>query len=228
MSKTLGKLGFSAILALVLVTGCNNQQEQQLPQTPALPQAQPQLPAAPPIQTPPVAAPGVPLAAAPAVAVAPTPPATPLIPVGDIDETPAPAASTAKKKLGGGIDKPLPGPATSGDELVGGYTCQINSKKLQIGPIKLPPFGCRIYKSSDGTLRIGSTSQGAGSLKGTVQDQTAVGFFISGKYEMSGNSLQIKAKMKLSGATQYVGNGRGRLNNDKKTQITYKLTMTRN
>lgn len=225
MSKTLGKLSFSAILALVLVTGCNSQQEQQLPQSPALPQAQTQLPAAAP------AASGVPQAASPVAAAAPavqTPPATPLIPVGDIDNTPAPSVSTGKKVGSGGIDKKLPGPATSGDELVGGYTCQINSKKLQIGPIKLPSFGCRIYKASDGSLKVGSTSQGAGSLKGNVQDQTAVGFFIAGKYEMGGNSLSIKAKMKLSGATKYVGNGRGRLNNDKSTQIKYTLTMTRN
>jgi hypothetical protein len=218
VSINIGKILALATLAfLVLAVGCNSSQQAQ----PA--QLAPQQPVAPPQQVMPVQpAPAAQVAAAPAA-----PPPTPLTPVGDTVETPAPSSSGKKIGSGGNIDKPLPGTATSGDELIGAYTCRIDSKKLQIGPIKMPPFGCKIFKAGDGSLKVASTAEGAGSLKGNVKDHTAAGFFVTGKFEFGGNSMAIKAKMKLKGVGKYEGNGRGRLNDDKAAQISYKLTMTR-
>ena len=128
---------------------------------------------------------------------------------------------------GGSIDKPLPGEETGGDELLGNYTCQVDSKKLQLGPFKTPPFGCKIFKAGDGKLKVASSAEGAGSIKGSVTDSTAAGFFINGKYEVAGNNLKIRARMKRKDEKKYVGRGRGRFNDDKANQINYKLTMTK-
>ena len=219
MSNIIGKVSMLAILAsIILVAACNNSdqasQQQQL-------QPAPQQQVAPPQQVAPVQA-------AP-VATTTAPPATPLMPVGDTVDSPSDSSSSSKGSTGGkaNIDKPLPGQATSGDELLGAYSCRIDSKQLQIGPIKLPPFGCKIFKAGDGSLKVGSTSDGAGSIKGDVKDQTAAGFFITGKFEMSGNNLAIKARMQTKGVGKYVGSGRSRLNDDKSAQISYTLTMTR-
>jgi hypothetical protein len=145
-----------------------------------------------------------------------------------VGDAPAATPSTAKKGSGSGsIDKPLSGNATSGDELIGNYSCAIDSKQLSIGPFKAPPFGCKIYRSQDGALKVSSSSEGAGSMKGDIKDQTVTGFFVNGKYDLSGNAMAIKAKMKLSGAGKYTGSGRSRFNDDKSNQIDYKLTMTR-
>jgi hypothetical protein len=216
--KNIGKMTAIAMLgALFLVTACNNGQQAPAPQ-PML-----TVPPQVPMQVAPVPTP-VPQ---PQVAVPTPPPPTPLIPVND-----APPVEEPKHHSGGGgvgnIDKPLPGKETPGDELIGAYTCSMDSKKLTIGPFKAPPFGCRIYRSqSDNSLKIGSSSEGAGSLKGDVTDQTAAGFFVNAKYELSGNKLAVKAKMKLSGVGKYAGSGRGRFNDDKSNEIDYKLTMTR-
>jgi hypothetical protein len=216
--KNIGKMTAIAVLgALFLVAACDSGQ-------PPAPQPLPQVPV--PMQVAPMPTP--PVQAQPQVVVPPPPPATPLIPVSDTPPAAEPKHSSGKGTGVGNIDKALPGPKTPGDELIGPYTCAIDSKKLTIGPFKAPPFGCRIYRSqSDDSLKIGSSSEGAGSLKGDVTDQTAVGFFVNAKYDLSGNKMAIKAKMKLSGADQYVGKGRGRFNDDKKEEIEYKLTMTR-
>ncbi len=213
MSKKNEILLLTAVLGVsVLAAACNSSQP-----APPPPQNVPQAP----MQVPPQ-----PVPAQPQVAVPPPPPATPLIPVPDATAT---APTTAKKgtSSGGSIDAPLPGKGTSGDELIGNYSCAINSKQLSIGPIKPPPFGCKIFRSQSGELKVSSSSEGAGSMKGNVSDQTEAGFFINGKYEVSGNSLAIKARLKVAGAGKYSGKGRGRLNNDKSNQIDYKLTMTR-
>jgi len=215
VSKKNGIISVTVVFgALLLAAGCNSGQPAAQPA-----QNVPQVPA----QAPPQA---VPAPAQPVVTAPPAPPATPLIPVPD---APAAAPATPKKgtSSGGGIDAKLPGKGTSGDELIGNYSCAINSKKLSIGPIKPPPFGCKIFRSQSGDLKISSSSDGAGSMKGSVNDQTEAGFFVNGKYEMAGNSLAIKARMKLAGAGKYSGKGRGRFNDDKSSQIDYTLTMTR-
>jgi hypothetical protein len=150
--------------------------------------------------------------------------------VSDTPPVEEPKHSSGKGSGVGNIDKALPGAKTPGDELIGSYTCAMDSKQLSIGPFKAPPFGCRIYRAqSDDSLKIGSTSEGAGSLKGDVTDQTITGFFVNAKYELSGNKMAVKAKMKASdGGKKYVGKGRGRFNDDKSSDIDYKLTMTRN
>ncbi len=220
MRKNIGKVTaiivFGALL-MVTIAACNTQQPPQ-------PQPVPTIPPQVPMQVAPVPT-AIP---APQVVVPPPPPATPLVPVGD---TPPVEQPKSGGKSGGGvgsIDKPLTGPKTEGDELIGAYSCAVDSKQLSIGPFKAPPFGCRIYRSqSDNSLKIGSTSEGAGSMKGDVTDQTATGFFVNAKYELSGNTMAIKAKMKLSGAGKYAGKGRSRFNDDKTSDIDYKFTMTR-
>jgi hypothetical protein len=166
----------------------------------------------------------VPQQVQPAPVVPAAPPATPLVPIG---EPTTEVAQPTPKKGGGSIDAPLPGKKTEGDELVGNYQCNLDSKKLKLGPFKAPPFGCKIFKAGDGSLKVASTSEGAGSMKGNVKDQTVAGFFIVGSYTIAGNKLDIKARMKLKGAGKYVGSGRGRFNDDKSEQIGYTLTMTR-
>jgi hypothetical protein len=147
------------------------------------------------------------------------------MPIGESDDQ---VAVPSKGGGGAGIDKALPGIETSGDELLGNYSCKVDAKKLQLGPFKAPPFGCKIQKSGDGSLKVASSSEGTGSMTGTVKDSTAVGFFIVGKYEVAGNTLAIKARMKRQGVEdKFVGRGRGRFNDDKSNQINYKLTMTK-
>jgi hypothetical protein len=166
---------------------------------------------------------------APAPAAQPAaPPPTPLIPISDVQEEET--AETPKGKGGkfAGIDKALPGPETPGDELVGNYSCSLDGKGLSLGPLKLPAFGCRIYRADDGTLRLGPTSRSATSLSGKITDTKATGFFISGTYNFPGNKMDVKARMKRQGTSNnFSGRGRGRLNEDKANQITYTLTMTR-
>ena len=217
MIQKLGKMSAAALSgALMFIVACNNnnQAAQQPAQTAAPAQVAPAAPVVP---------------AAPAVTTPTAPPATPLIPISDEPATAEP--STPRKSTGSGagsgIDKKLPGSETSGDELIGNYSCAVDSKQLSIGPFKAPPFGCKIYRTGDGSLKISSSSEGAGSFKGNVTDQTAAGFFVTGKYEIAGNTLVIKARMALAGAGKYSGKGRGRFNDDKSTQINYKLTMTR-
>lgn len=214
MSKKMGRILVGAVLStLVFVAACESGQPAPVPQP--VPQAVPmQMP--PQVTPPPV----------PQVAVPVPPPATPLIPVSD---TPAVEPETPKKgtSSGGSVDAPLPGKGTSGDELLGNYSCSIESKQLSIGPIKPPPFGCKITRSQSGELKMASSSEGAGSMKGTVTDPKEGGFFVSGKYEMSGNTLAIKSRMKLVSPGKYKGSGRGVFNDDKSNKIDYKLTMTR-
>jgi hypothetical protein len=197
-----------ALVALVAF-GCNNTADQPLPQ---LPQA-----VVPPIVTAPVVAPP-PVVTAPVVT--PPPPETPLVPIAE----PVVADTGKTGKGGGGIDKAISGPATTGDELVGNYTCQITSKEFPFG-LNPPASGCRIYKAGDGSLRIGPVGR-QGGISGTVTDPKAAGFHVVGTYNLSPIKLDIKARMLRQGATKFSGKGRGVLNGDKANQINYTLTMT--
>ena len=214
MNQKLGILSAATLLgALMFLVACNsNEQSAQPVQT------------APPAQVAP-AVPTVP-AAPTAVAAPAAPPATPLIPISD---EPAVAAPAPKKSTGSGssIDKKLPGSETSGDELIGNYSCDVNSKQLSIGPFKTPPFGCKIYRAGDGSLKVASSAEGAGSFKGNVNNQTAAGFFINGKYEIAGNALTIKSRLTTSGVGKYSGKGEGKFNDDKSNKIKYTISMTR-
>ncbi len=239
MSKKNGKALVSALAVVMLaigVSGCNEQQSAPAPiptpvPPPAIPGAPGAIPGAPgaipgapgaAIPTAPGAVPGMPTAQPPVASAPAAPPATPLIPVDEPTESePTPRKGRA------GIDAPLPGQKTPGDELIGNYQCKLDAKQLKIGPFKAPPFGCKIYKAGDGSLKVSSTSDGAGSMKGNIKDSTAVGFFITGNYTIAGNKMAIKARMKLKGAGKYVGRGRGRFNDDKSEQFGYTLTMTR-
>ncbi len=195
------------VASLTVFASCNNNEAAQAPAPP--PQAVAPAPAPPP----------------PPAAVPAQPPATPLVPVGEGSNTGVAAPSAGSGGGKASIDKALPGAKTSGDELLGNYSCAIDAKQLKLGPFKAPPVGCKIFKAGD-TLKVASTAEGAGSIKGTVQDPSESGFFITGQYEVAGNALTIKARMTGTG-DKYVGKGRGRFNDDKTTQINYTLTMTK-
>lgn len=202
-------LAVFAVAALLLVS-CDSGQ----PAAP-VPVPQPvQMPVAPPPPPPPP----------PQVVV---PPATPLLPVAAAE--PAQPAAKGGGGKGDGVDKPLPGKGTTGDELVGIYSCKLDADALPTGPFKLPQFGCRIYKSDSGALKLGPSSRGIAALNGDITDPTAAGFFVTGGYKFPGNDLKIKARMQLKAGTpiQYVGKGRGALNDSKDTKIAYTLTMIR-
>jgi len=196
------------VCALALVVfGCKSE-PQQLPQ---LPQA-----VIPPVVMAPVVAPPV---VAPPI-VTPPPPETPLIAIAEtVTETTGKTGGG-----GGGIDKAISGPATTGDELVGNYTCQITSKDFPFG-LNPPASGCRIYKAGDGSLKIGPVGR-QGGISGTISDPKAAGFHVVGTYNLSPIKLDIKARMLRQGATKFSGKGRGVLNGDKANQIAYTLTMT--
>ncbi|MCK9462923.1 MAG: hypothetical protein M0R80_25150 [Proteobacteria bacterium] len=196
-----------ALVALV-VFGCSSE-PQQLPQLPQPVIAQPVVP------QPVIAQPIVPQP----VVVAP-PPETPLVPI----EEPVAETTTTGKGTGGGVDKAISGPATTGDELVGNYMCQITSKEFPFG-LNPPASGCRIYKAGDGSLRIGSVGRQAG-ISGTISDPKAAGFHVVGTYNLSPVKLDIKARMLRKGAGKFSGAGRGVLNGDKANKISYTLTMT--
>lgn len=220
MSKNLWLQSVISVLAMSILFGCNTGEQAEPVQT----VAPAQIPSAPVPPQPAVA----PQPATPEVV---TPPATPLVPIGEtVAETSSGSSGSGSSGGKESIDKPLPGKTTTGDELVGNYSCNVDAKGLPLGPFKLPAFGCRIYKSSDdGSLKVGPTAQSAASMNGSISDSTAAGFFIVGQYTFPGNKLGIKARMKLKpgGKVQYSGNGRGRLNDDKKTSINYSLVMTR-
>jgi len=204
---------FACLCALALVAlvtfGCNNE-PQQLPQLPQPVIAQPVI--AQPVVAPPVVA--------PPVVQTPPPPETPLVAI----EEPAAAETGKTGKGGGGVDKAISGPATTGDELVGNYMCAITSKEFPFG-LNPPPSGCRIYKAGDGGLRIGPVGRQAG-ISGTISDPKAAGFHVVGTYNLSPIKLDIKARMLRKGANKFSGSGRGVLNGDKANQINYTLTMT--
>ena len=207
MSKNIFGLTVFGAMALVevVVFGCNNE-PQPLPQ---LPQAM--------VPQPVVAQPVV----APPVVQTPPPPQTPLVPIAE------PVADTAGKTGtggGGGIDKAITGPKTTGDELVGNYSCAITSKEFPFG-LNPPPSGCRIYKAGDGSLKIGPVGRQAG-ISGSIGDPKAAGFHVVGTYNLSPIKLDIKARMLRKGVGKFSGKGRGVLNGDKANQINYTLTMT--
>ena len=207
--KIFGFIGFGALaLAALVAFGCNSE-PQPLPQ---LPQAMvPQPVVAQPIVAQPVAPP----------VVQTPPPETPLVPIA---EPVADAAGKTGTGGGGGIDKAITGPKTTGDELVGNYTCAITSKEFPFG-LNPPASGCRIYKAGDGSLKIGPVGRQAG-ISGSISDPKAAGFHVVGTYNLSPIKLDIKARMLRKGAGKFVGKGRGVLNGDKANQINYTLTMT--
>lgn len=198
------------VFSVCLAAGCNEPQPQPMP-----------------VQPPQQVAPVQPMVQQPA-----PPPPTPLIPLAAAEpEKKAdsePGRSTGGGAGGANVDKEIKGPETSGDELLGNYTCQMDIKglKLPLG-MKLPGFGCRVYKASDGTVMIGPSSQGVASLKGSISEPKATGFFIIGGYKFPGNEFSIKVRMLRKGAGTFSGAGRASLNDDKKTKISYTLTMTK-
>ncbi len=214
MSENILKALAFCALGTLFILGCDTGQPAPAPQAvqPA-PLPQPIQPAPQPVAAP----------------VAPPP--TPLMPVVDA-EPEKPADDGARPRGKGkvdGIDKPLPGKATEGDELIGNYSCKLDAKGLPLGPFKLPEYGCRIFRADDGKLRLGPTSRSIASLRGEVQSPTQAGFFVVGGYKFPGNRLDVKARMKLKpgGKVVYSGKGRGTLNKDKSNKINYTLTMTR-
>jgi hypothetical protein len=202
--KSMTFVGFAACFAFV-ISACNNPPEQ-------VPVVQPV------VQQPVVVQPVVQQPVVQPV-VAP-PPATPLVPIAE-----EPAAATGKAGTGGGgVDKAIAGPATTGDELVGNYMCQITSKEFPFG-LNPPASGCRIYKAGDGSLKIGPVGRQAG-ISGSINDPKATGYFVVGTYNLSAVKLDIKARMLRKGTNEFSGKGRGVLNGDKANQINYTLTMT--
>ncbi len=200
--KSMTFVGFAACFAFS-VWACNNQPAQP----PAVQQPVVQQPVVQPVVQQPVVQP-----------VVLPPPATPLIPIEE------PAAASTGKAGGGGVDKAIAGPATTGDELVGNYSCAITSKGFPFG-LNPPASGCRIYKAGDGSLKIGPSGRQAG-ISGDINDPKATGFFVVGTYNLSAVKLEIKARMLRKGTNEFSGKGRGRLNGDKANQIDYTLTMT--
>lgn len=197
---------FGVVFFALLFLGCQSE-----------PQKIEQVIPAPPIQAPQPVAP----VAAPPPAPPAEPPPTPLIPV--IEDKKEGQAQTDK------VDKPLPGETVSGDDLLGNYSCRLDSAELKLGPLKLPEFGCRIFKAQDGSLKVGSTASGATSINGDVTSPTEGGFFIEGGYQLPGNKISLKTRMIKSGGekAQFTGNGRGTLNDDKSHKIKYSLTMVK-
>ncbi|MCP4675805.1 MAG: hypothetical protein GY854_09930 [Deltaproteobacteria bacterium] len=221
MSRNICILLAFGLLVGFLSLGCGLIGGEETPQPAPVVQAPMPMPAPPPPVQQPVPQP---------VAAPVAPPPTPLVPVGDdIDKVPEDNKPKPKWKKVDGIDKPIPGKATEGDELIGAYFCNLNSKELSLGPIKLPQFGCRIYRADDGKLRVGSSSSSIAKLRGTVESPTALGFFITGKYKFPGNAFKIKTRMKLKPGAKvvYSGKGRGTLNDDKKSKKKFTLVMTR-
>ncbi|MDJ0765910.1 MAG: hypothetical protein QNJ97_23200 [Myxococcota bacterium] len=203
-------------LTAVIMSACNAGQESAPPQAQAPAQVQP---VAPPVQQAPAPQP-----------VAATPPPTPLLPLAEEAGQPSGSASgKIPRPQGASIDAPIPGKPIEGDALIGNYDCALDAKNLPLGPFKLPPVGCKIFRAEDGSLRIGPTSKGIASIKGSIQKPTEAGFFITGGYQFPGNRLNIKARMQRKPAAQvkYVGRGRGMLNDDKSTKKEYTLTMTK-
>lgn len=204
-------IGFILLGLLAMgIIGCNTQTEQP----------------APPVVAP-APAPAVAPAPAPAPAPAvPAPPRTELIPIDQPQEAVASGTPSGKgrTKGPGGVDAPISGPATEGDELLGNYTCQITSDEFPMG-INPPPSGCRITKAGDGSLNIRPT--GNIGLRGNVTDPKAKGFFINGSYNVGLGQFKVKARMIRQGANSFKGNGRGTMNDNKDKAIKYKLTMTK-
>ncbi len=209
MSKRFIRALALCVLTVGLAAGCNEPQPQPMPQPmPVQPPA--------PVQ--------------PAVAQPAPPPPTPLVPLTAAEPVQQPGAKSSRSTSGGGgganVDKEIKGPETSGDELLGNYACNMDLKglKLPLG-MKLPSFGCRIYRASDGTVKLGPSSQSVASLQGTIQDPKATGFFMVGGYKFPGNEFRVKTRMIRKGAGTFSGAGRATLNDDKKTKVKYTLSM---
>lgn len=155
------------------------------------------------------------------------PPPTPLMPI--VQEVAVPAKATGGSGGGGGnVDAKIKGPATTGEELLGNYSCALDSKKVDFPlGVKLPPFNCRIYQAGDGTLKLGPTSQSMASVSGTITDPKAAGFHVVGKATFANQSLGIKMRMVRKGVDKFEGSGKGAMNDAKKSMVTYTLVMTK-
>ncbi len=210
MSRSICIVGTLLVAVALISSGCDllGGGEQPIPQPVVAPVVQP-------VQPVPVAQP---------VAQPTPPPPTPLIPI----EAPEAVTSGNTGGGGGGVNASIPGIPTDGSELIGNYNCKVDAQGLPIGPFQLPPFGCRIFKGNDGSLKVGSTGRaGAYRINGSVTNTTTKGFNISGRYTFPGNSLGIKARMirKAAANPKFSGKGRGLLNNNASTKVKFTLTM---
>ncbi|MFO8070233.1 MAG: hypothetical protein R6V85_00040 [Polyangia bacterium] len=226
---------FAVASVALIAAGCNSE-----PETPAAP---PGMQQAPPQLTVPGAkqqAPAPAMPQAPAAQQAPQgqaaqgaadrppaaePPPTPLVPIEEEDDD---DEKIVKKKKGGGsvICKSIPGPETNGEELLGNYLCQLDTKDLPLG-IKPPPVGCRIGTTADGSLAVMPTSRSAASMRGPITETKAAGFRVDGTYAFAGNKMRIGACMMRKGAGKFRGRGQGVLNKNRASKIKFTLTMTK-
>jgi hypothetical protein len=214
VSRNIYKVLVLITLIAIPISGCNSGQPEPAPQAVQVPQVQ----IAPPVQQAPVVQPVA------------APPPTPLLPLAEeVAETKGSSGISSKLPKVDGVDVPLPGKQTEGDELIGNYACVLDAKDLPLGPFKLPALGCRIYRADDGSLNLGPTSRGIAGIRGTIQNPTEAGFFVTGGYKFPGNELGIKVRMQRKPGAQvvYSGKGRGMLNDDKNTKKDYTLTMTK-
>ena len=229
--KILGGLLILSALAFVFL-GCGDDTPVQLPSAVQVPPVQvpgqvppgmvPTVPGQVPPGTVPTV-PGQPVATAPTVpqpaATEPEkapPPQTELYPIEE--EEPE------KKVSGGGTGVcKLRGPETKGEELLGNYQCAIDTKDFPFG-LKPPPFGCRVATSGSGAVKLMPQGQRGGMA---ISETKLSGFKLDGKYNFSGQKLQINTCMRAKGPGKYKGSGNGILNGDKKNRVKYTLTMTR-
>jgi hypothetical protein len=228
---------FAVVSVALVATGCNSE-----PETPAAPpglqQAPPQLTVPGAQQQAPPQAPAPTMPQAPSAQQAPQgqaaqppaaePPPTPLVPIEEEDDDDEDGKKVAKKKKGegSGVCKSIPGPETNGEELLGNYLCQLDTKDLPLG-IKPPPVGCRIGTTADGSLAVMPTSRSAASMRGPITETKAAGFRVDGTYAFAGNKMRIGACMMRKGAGKFRGRGQGVLNKNRASRIKFTLTMTK-
>lgn len=148
-------------------------------------------------------------------------PQTPLVPV---SSTPVAAARAKLQRTDSRVEN------DEGDALLGEYLCSLEAVGLPLGPFKLTPFGCRIFKEEDGALKLGRTSQGIASLQGDVGRPDPDGFHLTGVFKFPGNGLTIKTRMKRRPGAKgiYEGKGQGILNSGKEARKEFLLILTKN
>ncbi len=199
-----------AMVCVVAVTSGGCKSEPVAPQLPVAIQ-QPMMPSVPAVA--PVPEPMAP--------PAPEPPPTPLTPI--VEEKPV---AQPGKAAGTGICKNIPGVVTPGDELVGNYSCKLDTNDLPMG-ITPPPFGCALRKGGDGALSIMPMGRDAAAIRGPITETKAAGFRLDGTWSFMNNKLRIGACMMRKGAGTFKGSGSGILNNKKDKKIKFTLTMTK-
>ena len=145
-------------------------------------------------------------------------PETPLVPI-------VPPSSEASPVGSAGRSSPVQ--SDDGAVLIGNYSCDLSAEDLPLGPFKLKGFGCRIFKTDDGVLRLGRTSKGLAGLQGEIRRPTENGFFLTGVFKFPGNGLTIATEMKLrqGGDVVYQGRGTGTLNSADGSRKSFELIM---